>query len=126
LQESVNKAIKRPQHWATMNNESVQRMMMAATKRARGERAMVMAMRVAGKEEGKGNEEEDGVVTRVVCDKEGDGDGCKSNGNKDDGQASAMDQRKEEGECAAADKHLHWIFAIIWQQNSDFFSSVYL
>ncbi len=36
-------------------------MMMAATKRARVEGAMVMAMRVAGDEEGKGNEEKDGV-----------------------------------------------------------------
>jgi hypothetical protein len=36
-------------------------MMMAAIKRARVERAMVMAMRVAGKEEGEGNDEKDGV-----------------------------------------------------------------
>jgi hypothetical protein len=35
-------------------------MMVAATKRARVERAMVTAMRVLGDKEGKGNEEEDG------------------------------------------------------------------
>ncbi len=34
---------------------------MAATKRARVERAMVMAMRVAGDEEGKGNDKKDGI-----------------------------------------------------------------
>ncbi len=49
---------------------------MAATKRARVERAMVTAMRVPGKEEGKeegkGEEEEDDVATKVACDKDGD------------------------------------------------------
>jgi hypothetical protein len=80
-QESINKAITRPQRWATTNNKSVRRMMMAATKRARVERAMVTAMRMAGKEEGKGNEEEDVVATRVACNQEGNGDGCKSNGD---------------------------------------------
>ncbi len=64
---------------------------------------MVTAMRVAGKEEGKGNEEEDGVTTRVACDKEGNGNGCKSNGDEGDGQASTTNQYKEEGECAAAE-----------------------
>ncbi len=34
---------------------------MAATKRVRVERAMVMAMRVAVNEEGKGNDEKDSV-----------------------------------------------------------------
>ena len=77
--------------------------MMAAMKRARVERAMVTTMRMAGKEEGKGNKEEDGVATRVACNEEGDGNGCKSNGNKGDGWASATDQRKEEGEYAAAE-----------------------
>jgi hypothetical protein len=38
--------------------------MMAAMKRARVERAMVMAMRVGGKEEGKGNDEKDGVGSK--------------------------------------------------------------
>jgi hypothetical protein len=38
--------------------------MMAAMKRARMERAMVMAMRVAGKEEGEGNDKEDGVSNK--------------------------------------------------------------
>jgi hypothetical protein len=78
-------------------------MMMAATKRARVERAMVMAMRVAGKEEGKVDEEEDGVATRVACNKKGNGNGCKSNGDEGDGQASATNQRKEEVDCAAAE-----------------------
>ncbi len=36
-------------------------MMMAATKRARVERAMVTAMRVAVNKEGKGNDEKDGI-----------------------------------------------------------------
>jgi hypothetical protein len=64
---------------------------------------MVMAMRMVGKEEGKGNEEEDGIATRVVCNEEGNGDGCKRNGDEGDGRARATDQRKEEGECAAAE-----------------------
>ncbi len=51
--ESIKEAITRPRWWATTNDESVRRMMMAATKRARVERAMVTAMRVVGKEEGK-------------------------------------------------------------------------
>ncbi len=34
---------------------------MAATKRARVERAMVMAMRVVGNKEGEGDDEKDGV-----------------------------------------------------------------
>ncbi len=38
----------------------MQRMMMAATKRARVERAMVTAMRVVGDEEGKGDDKKDG------------------------------------------------------------------
>jgi hypothetical protein len=36
-------------------------MMMAATKRARVEGAMVTAMRVVGNKEGKGDDEKDGV-----------------------------------------------------------------
>ncbi len=76
---------------------------MAVTKRVRVERAMVTAMRVAGKEEGKGNEEEDGVVTKVACNKEGNGNGCKSNGKVRDGQAYTTNQRKEEGGCAAVE-----------------------
>jgi hypothetical protein len=39
----------------------VRRMMMAATKRARVERAMVMEMRAPGDKEGEGNDEKDGV-----------------------------------------------------------------
>jgi hypothetical protein len=60
-------------------------------------------MRVAGKEEGKGNKEEDGIATTVACNEEGNGNGCKSNGDKGDGQASATNQCKEEGECATAE-----------------------
>ncbi len=101
-QESANEATTRAGWWATSKNKSVWQMMMAVTKRARVERAMVTAMRVAGGEEGKGNEEENGVAMRVACNKEGDGDGCKSDGNEGDGQSSATDQHKEEGECAAA------------------------
>ncbi len=83
--ENVDKAITRPRRWVMMNDESMRRMMMAAMKRVRVERDMVTAMRVAGKEEGKGNEEEDGITTRVACNEEGDGNCCKSNGNEGDG-----------------------------------------
>jgi hypothetical protein len=44
-----------------MNDESMRRMTMAATKRARVDRGMVMEMRVVGDKEGKGNDEKDGV-----------------------------------------------------------------
>ncbi len=47
-------ATTRPHRQATTNNESVWQIMMAPTKRARVARAMVIAMRVAGDEEGKG------------------------------------------------------------------------
>jgi hypothetical protein len=113
-QESVNEAITQPQQWAMTNNESVWQMMMAASKRARVERAMVMAMRVAGKEDGKGNEEDDGIATRVACDEEGNGDGCKSNSNKDDGRASATNQCKEKGVCAAEEAQVSY-----WQNCPD-------
>ncbi len=43
------------------NDESMRRMTMAATKRARVDRAMVTEMRVVGDEEGKGNDEKDDV-----------------------------------------------------------------
>jgi hypothetical protein len=39
-------------------------MMMAATKRARVERAMVTAMRVAGYKEGKVDDEKDGLANK--------------------------------------------------------------
>jgi hypothetical protein len=42
------------------NDDSVRRMMMAATKRARMARAMVTAMRVVGNEEVEGDDEKDG------------------------------------------------------------------
>jgi hypothetical protein len=44
-----------------MNDEIVPQMMMVAKKRARVERVMVTATRVAGNKEGKGNKEEDGI-----------------------------------------------------------------
>jgi hypothetical protein len=44
-----------PRWQAKTNNESVQQMMRAATKRARVARAMAMVMRVVGNKEGKGN-----------------------------------------------------------------------
>jgi hypothetical protein len=53
-QESIDMATTRPQWWATTNNESVQRMVMAAMKRARMARAIVTAMRVPVNKEGKG------------------------------------------------------------------------
>jgi hypothetical protein len=60
-QESVNEATTQPRRWATTNKESMRRMTMAATKRARVERAMVMEMRVVDDEEGKGNDKKDGI-----------------------------------------------------------------
>ncbi len=59
--EIVDEATTQPRWWATTNDESVRRMMMAATKRARVERVMVTSMRVVGDKEGKGNDEKDGV-----------------------------------------------------------------
>jgi hypothetical protein len=53
-QEGVNKVTSRPQRWETTYNERVRRMVMAVTKRARMERAMVTAMRVPVNEDGKG------------------------------------------------------------------------
>jgi hypothetical protein len=53
-QESIDKATTQPRQWATTNDKSVRRMVMAATKRARMARAMVTAMRVPVNKEGKG------------------------------------------------------------------------
>ncbi len=58
--ESVDEATTQPRRWATTNDGSVRRMMMAATKRARVERVMVTAMRVVGDKEGEGDDEKDG------------------------------------------------------------------
>ena len=52
--ESIDEATTQSQRWATTNNKSVRQMVMAAMKRARMARAMVMAMRVPFDEEGKG------------------------------------------------------------------------
>jgi hypothetical protein len=60
-QESANEASTRPRWWATTNDKSMQRMTMAATKRARVDRAMVTEIRVVGDEVGEGNEEKDDV-----------------------------------------------------------------
>ncbi len=51
--ESINEATTRPRRWARTNDESVQGMTMAATKRARVDRAMVTEIRVVGDEEGE-------------------------------------------------------------------------
>jgi hypothetical protein len=53
-QEGVNEATTRPRRWATTNDESVRRMVMAVMKRARMARAMVTAMRVPVDKEGEG------------------------------------------------------------------------
>ncbi len=53
-QEGIDEATTRPRRWATTNDESVRRMVMAVTKRARMARAMVTAMRVPVDEEGEG------------------------------------------------------------------------
>jgi hypothetical protein len=60
-QESTDEATTQPQRWATTNNKSMQRMTMAATKRARVDRAMVMEMRVVGNKEGEGNDKKDDI-----------------------------------------------------------------
>jgi hypothetical protein len=59
--ESVDEATTQPRWWAMANNESVRRMTMAATKRARVDRAMVMEMKMVGDKEGKGNNKKDGI-----------------------------------------------------------------
>ncbi len=59
--ESADEATTRPRWWATTNDKSVRQLMMAVTKRARVERAMVMTMRVAVNKEGKGDNEKDGI-----------------------------------------------------------------
>jgi hypothetical protein len=53
-QEGVDEATTQPQQWVMTNDESVQQIVMAVTKRARMARAMVMAMRVPVNKEGKG------------------------------------------------------------------------
>jgi hypothetical protein len=53
-QEGVNEATTRPRWWAMTNDERVQQMVMAVTKRARMARAMVTAMRVPVDKEGVG------------------------------------------------------------------------
>ena len=63
-QESIDKATTRPRRWATANDKSVRRMTMAATKRARVDRGMVTEMRVVADEEGKGDDEKDGVSNK--------------------------------------------------------------
>ncbi len=68
-----------------MNVKRMRQMMMAATKRVRVARAMVMAMRVVCSKEGKGDKEDDGIGTRVAWDEKGNGNGCKSNDDKGDG-----------------------------------------
>ncbi len=59
--ESADEATTRPWRWATTNDESVRRMTIAATKRARVDRVMVMEIRVVGDKEGEGDDEKDDV-----------------------------------------------------------------
>jgi hypothetical protein len=61
---------------------------MAATKRARVERAMVMAMRVVGDKEGEGNDEKDGVGNEGCVRRRGRWQRL-SNGDEGDWQATA-------------------------------------
>ncbi len=67
-QEGIDEATTRSRQWATTNDEGVQQMVMAVTKRARMARAMVTAMRVPVDEDGKGGAghgvDEDGVRQR--------------------------------------------------------------
>jgi hypothetical protein len=103
-QESVNKATTRPQRWVTTNNESVRRMVMAATKRARMARAMVTAMRVPVNKEDKGDTGH-GVNNKGVMQQSGQwqwwqerwqqgwrvSNGDEGNGNGDGKQQSTSD-----------------------------------
>ncbi len=58
--ESVNKATTQPRRWAMTNDDSMRRMMIAATKRARVARVMVTAMRVPVDEDGEGDNKKNG------------------------------------------------------------------
>jgi hypothetical protein len=60
-QESINEATTWPRWWVRTNDQSMRWMIMAALKRARVERGMVMAIRVAGDKEGKGDNKKDGI-----------------------------------------------------------------
>jgi hypothetical protein len=66
-----------------MNNDSLRRMMMAATKRARVARAMVMAMRVVDDKEGEGDNEKD--------------DGGNEGGMRRRGQGRRRQERWQQG-----------------------------
>jgi hypothetical protein len=70
------------------NNESIQRMVMAATKRARMARMMVTARGCRSTKRVRAARAM-ALVTRVACDKEGDGDSGKSDGNEGGGRAMA-------------------------------------
>ncbi len=61
LARSADEATTRPRQWAMTNDKSVRWMMMAATKRARVDRAMVTEIRVVGDEDGEGDDEKDDV-----------------------------------------------------------------
>ena len=53
-QEGIDEVTTRPRRWATTNDKSMRRMVMAVTKRARMARAMVTAMRVLVDKDGEG------------------------------------------------------------------------
>ncbi len=53
-QEGIDEATTQPRRWAMTYNESMRRMVMAVTKRARMARVMVTAIRVPVDEDGKG------------------------------------------------------------------------
>jgi hypothetical protein len=59
-----------------------------SNKEGKGGKAMATVIRVVGNKEGKGNRM--ALTTRVVCDKEGDSNGGRSDGNEGVGQATAM------------------------------------
>jgi hypothetical protein len=52
-QEGIVEATTQPRRWATTNNKSIRRIVMAVMKRARMARAMVTEMRVPVDEEGE-------------------------------------------------------------------------
>jgi hypothetical protein len=98
-----------------MTNQSMQRMMMAATKRARVERAMVMAMRVAGDKEGEGDNKKDGIGNEGGVQQRGR-DGCKSNSNEDDGRAMAT---RRMGMAMVTAKATMWVTVMVTRLAGD-------
>jgi hypothetical protein len=55
-------------------------------------------------------------ATRVACDEEGDGDGCKSDGNEGDGRATAM---RAMATAMATVKATTWVMVMVTRLAGD-------